>query len=55
MYNLEIKEVVIVHCNIISNDSQNYIRDLYVYIFVPNKSFGQLWDILPKNFIFKNF
>ena len=34
MYNLEIKEVVIVHCNVISNDFQNYIRVLYIYLFL---------------------
>ena len=26
--------------------------DFELYTFVPNKSFGQLLDILPKNFIF---
>ena len=41
MLHLEITEVVIVHCNIVN---KGYSRILY--IFVPNKSFGQLLDIL---------
>ena len=39
---LEITEVVLIDCNIGNND----------YTFVPNRSFGQLLDISPKNFIF---
>ena len=47
---LEIAGVVLVHCNIVNN---YYPRDSGVlYIFVPNKSFGQLLDISHKNFIF---
>ena len=47
---LEITEVTLVHCNIVSND---YQQDSWVlYIFVPNKSSGQLLGILPKRFIF---
>ena len=47
---LKITEVVLTHCNIINN---HYQQDSTVlYIFVPNKSFGQLLDISPKNFIF---
>ena len=47
---LGITEVVLVHCNIISI---NYQQDSGVlYIFVPNKTFSKLLDILPKNFIF---
>ena len=46
---LEITEVLLVHCNIVNND---YQRDLRVmHTFVPNKSFGQLLNILPRNFI----
>ena len=38
------------YCHIADND---YLQDLRVlYIFVPNKSFGQLLDISPKNFTF---
>ena len=47
---LEIIEVVLVHCNIVNNDYQQDSRVLYT--FVPNKSFGQLLDILPKHFIY---
>ena len=47
---LEILEVVLVHYNIVNNDFQHDSRVLY--IFVPNKSFGYLLSILPKNFIF---
>ena len=47
---LEITEVVLVHCNIANN---NYQQDSSVlYTFIPKKSFGQLLDISPKNFIF---
>ena len=48
--NLEITEVVLVHCNIVNNNYQQKPRVLYT--FVPNKSFGQLQDISPKTFIF---
>ena len=47
---LEITEVVLVHCNIVNNDYQQNSRVLYK--FVPNKSFGQLLNISPANFIF---
>ena len=47
---LEITEVVLIHCNIVNNDYQQDSRVLYT--FVPNKSFGQLLDISPKNFLF---
>ena len=47
---LKISEVVLIHCNIVNNDYQRNSRVLYT--FFPNKSFGQLLDILPKNFIF---
>ena len=45
MPHLEITEVVFAHCNIVNNDYQQLSRAL-------NKSFGQLLDISPKNFIF---
>ena len=45
---LEITEVVLLHCNILSNDYQQDSRVLYT--FVPNKSFVQLLDISSKNF-----
>ena len=44
---LEITEVVLIHCNILSNNYQQDSRILYT--FVPNKSFGQLLDISPIN------
>ena len=47
---LEITEIVLIHCNIVNNDYQQDSRVLYT--FVPNKSFGQLLNISPKNFIF---
>ena len=47
--NLEITEVVLVHCNIVNN---NYQQDSKVlYIVIPNKSLGQLLDISSKKFI----
>ena len=50
---LEITEVVMVHCKIVNNDYKHDSRVLYT--FVPNKSFGQLLNISPKNFIFSNY
>ena len=47
---LEVTEVVLIHCNIIEHNYQQDSRVLYR--FFPNKSFGQILDISPKNFIF---
>ena len=47
---LKITEVALVHCNIVNNNYQQSSRVLYT--FIPSKSFGQLLDISPKNFIF---
>ena len=47
---LEITEVVLVHRYVVSNGYQRDSR--FLYVFVPNKSFGQLLDISPKNFTF---
>ena len=47
---LDITEVVLINCIILKNDYQQDSRVLYT--FVPNKLFGQLLDISPKNFIF---
>ena len=45
---LETTEVVLVDCNIVKN---YYRQDSGVlYMIVPNKSFGQLLHISPKNF-----
>ena len=46
---IEITEVFLVHCIIINDYQQDSI---VLYIFVPNKLFGQLLDISPKKFIF---
>ena len=48
--NFEITEAVLVHPNFVNNDYQHDPRVLYT--FVPNKSFSQLLDISPRNFIF---
>ena len=48
--NLEITEVVLVHCNIVNYDYQRNATVLYT--FVSNKSFGQLLDISPKDLNF---
>ena len=47
---LEITEVVLVHCNIVNNDSQQNSRVLCT--FVPNKPFGSLLEVSPANHIF---
>ena len=49
---LKITESVLIHCNIVNNDVQYDPRVLYT--IVPNKYFGQLLGISPKNFIFLN-
>ena len=46
---LEITEALLVQCNNINN---SYQQDSWVlYAFDPNKSFGPLLDISPKNFV----
>ena len=46
----EVTEVVLVHGDIVNN---YYQQDLRVsYTFVPNKPFGSLLEISPKNYIF---
>ena len=47
---LEITEVVLVQCNIVTNDYQQDSRVLYT--FVPNKLFGSLLEISPTNHVF---
>ena len=47
--NLEIAEVVLVHCNTVSNDYQQDSRVFFT--FIPNKQFGQLY-ISPKDCIY---
>ena len=46
VFYLEITEVVLTHCNAVNNSYQQNSRVLHS--FVPNKSFGQLLDILPE-------
>ena len=46
----EITEFVLVRRNILNNDYQQDSRILYTTVF--DKSFGQLLDISPYNFIF---
>ena len=43
MPNLEIKQVVLAHSDIVNNDYQQGSRVLYT--FIPNKSYDQLLDI----------
>ena len=50
MPHFEIAEKILVHCNIVNNYYQQDSRVLYT--FVPNKSFGSLLEISPKNEIF---
>ena len=47
---LKANEVVLVHCNTVSNIYQQNPRVLC--IFLPNKSIGHLLNISPKKFIF---
>ena len=44
--NLEITEIVLVHCNIVNNDYQQDSRVLYT--FVPNKPFDSLLQLSPQ-------
>ena len=47
---LEVVELVLVHCNLVSNDYQQDSRILYT--FVPNQTFGSLFEISPTNHVF---
>ena len=47
---LEITELVLVHCNLVNNDYEQDSRMLYT--FVPNKPFDSLLEISPRNHIF---
>ena len=47
---LEMTEVVLVHCNIVNNDYQEDSRVLCT--FIPNNPFGTLLEISPTNYIF---
>ena len=50
---LEITEVVLIYCNVVKNSYQQKSRVLYT--FVPSKSFGELLNISPENFIFLRY
>ena len=67
MPHLEVTEVVLIHSNVVNNDYQhddvvlihsNVVNNDYqhdervLYIFIPNKSFGQSLDVSPKNVMF---
>ena len=47
MLHLETADIVLVHFDIFNYNCQHIYRLLYT--FVPNKPFGQLLDISPKN------
>ena len=47
---LQITEVVLIHCSIVNNDYQQDSGVLYT--LVPNKPFGNLLKISPKNHMF---
>ena len=47
---LEITEIILIYCDIVNNDSKQNSRVLYTS--VPHKSFGQLLEVLPTNFMF---
>ena len=50
MPHLEITEVVLVRCDTVNKDYQQYSRVLYT--FIPNKPFGSLLEISSTNHIF---
>ena len=50
MPHLEVVELVIVHCNLVNNESQQNSRIFYA--FVPSKAFGNFLEISPRNHIF---
>ena len=47
---LEVVELVLVHWNLVNNDYQQDSRILLT--FVPNKAFGSLLEISPRNHVF---
>ena len=50
MPHLEVTEILLIHCHIVSYNYQQYSRILNT--FVSNKSFGQLLITSPNSFIF---
>ena len=51
--NLEVVELILVHCNLVHNDYQQDSRILST--FVPNKTFGSLLEISPTNHVFQKY
>ena len=49
VWNPEITEVVLNHCNVVNNWYQQYSN---IFTLVPKKSSGQLINAFPKNLIF---
>ena len=50
---LEVAELVLVHCNLVNNDSRMILQDSRIlYTFVPNKTFGSLLEISRANHVF---
>ena len=47
MLHLEITEIALIHCNFVNSKDSKVL-----YTFVHNKSFCQLLDISPKNYVF---
>ena len=47
---LEVDEVVLVQCNLVSNQYQQNSEVLYT--FTPNKSYDYLLNVKPKNLVF---
>ena len=47
MPHLEITEIALIHCNFVNSKDSKVL-----YTFVHNKSFCQLLDISPKNYVF---
>ena len=47
--NLEIVEVILIHCNVVNNNYQQTSKLLFT--FVPDKMFGQLITISPHSLI----
>ena len=47
---LEITEVVLIHCNTVNSDYQ--CNSWVLCTFAPSRSFGHLLETLPKTFIF---
>ena len=49
---LESVEVVLVHCDLVKNDSRHTSK--FLFSFVPNKQFGQLINISPHSLTMMN-